>query len=77
MDSKNKQAYLNHSMITFHVNVEEIVERLCGKIKLFSKQFFRIGTGEASDSLALDHIFICEWCIYQPFGGLMIPLKGS
>jgi len=51
------QAFLNQPLLVFHVNVEEIIQRLEQQIKKSPKQIFRIGTGEHSDSLAMDHIF--------------------
>lgn len=51
------QAFLNKPVITFHVNVEELVGKMVETIKSRPHQPFRIGTGEHSDSLALDHLF--------------------
>jgi spore photoproduct lyase len=51
------QAFLNKPIITFHVNVEEIIEKTLAALKLLSDRQIRVGTGEHSDSLALDGIF--------------------
>ncbi|MBU2514850.1 DNA photolyase [bacterium] len=64
------QAFLNKSVITFHVNVEELVETMIATIKSRPQQPFRIGTGEHSDSLALDHIFQVNPYLVDVFSGL-------
>jgi len=51
------QAFLNRPIIVLHVNVEEVIDRLKTLIDHSPEQIFRIGTGEHSDSLAIDHIF--------------------
>lgn len=51
------QAFLNKPVITFHVNVEQIFAEIAVAVKEHPERPFRIGTGEHSDSLALDHIF--------------------
>ena len=51
------QAFLNKPIITFHVNVEEIIEKTIKGLKLLADRQIRVGTGEHSDSLALDDIF--------------------
>ena len=48
------QAFLNKPMITVHANLEEILENLKNRISNRNGQLFRVGTGEHSDSLALD-----------------------
>lgn len=51
------QDYLqNNPVITLHANTEEIFDAIRKRAERFSGQTFRIGTGELSDSLALDHI---------------------
>ncbi len=64
------QAFLNKPVITFHVNVEELVETMVTTIKSRPHQPFRIGTGEHSDSLALDHIFQVNPYLVELFSGL-------
>ena len=51
------QAFLNRPIIVLHINVEDIIDRLKTEIDSSPEQIFRIGTGEHSDSLAMDHIF--------------------
>lgn len=50
------QAFLNKPVITVHANLEEILEQVRQLTSSQPNNFFRIGTGEHSDSLALDHI---------------------
>ena len=50
------QDYLkNNPVITFYTNVEEIFDQIHKRIQEQPERIFRIGTGELSDSLALDH----------------------
>ena len=48
------QAFLNKPLMTIHVNLEEILADLKNSVLEKPQQLFRIGTGEHSDSLALD-----------------------
>lgn len=51
------QDYLkNNPVITFFVNTDEIFNGIGERISKNPNKIFRIGTGELSDSLALDHI---------------------
>lgn len=51
------QDYLkNNPVITMYTNVEEIFAEIAQRIEAQPGRLFRIGTGELSDSLALDHI---------------------
>lgn len=51
------QDYLkNNPVITFYVNTDEIFAQIQSKVSKHPEKIFRIGTGELSDSLALDHI---------------------
>ncbi|MFH1654031.1 MAG: radical SAM protein [Pseudomonadota bacterium] len=51
------QSYLaNNPITTIYVNLEEIFQNISIFLKQHSDSFFRIGTGELSDSLALDDI---------------------
>ena len=51
------QDYLkNNPVITFFVNVENIFAEIAEKTRKHPDRIFRIGTGELSDSLALDHV---------------------
>jgi len=63
------QAFLNKPVITFHVNVEQILADITTAVKESPKQPFRIGTGEHSDSLALDHIFEVNPRLVELFSG--------
>lgn len=51
------QAFLNKPFIIFHLNVEEIIDSALALFEKSPERPFRVGTGEHSDSLALDHIF--------------------
>lgn len=60
------QAFHNRPLMTLYANVEEIVDRMKGFLKEHPDQYFRIGTGEHSDSLVLDQIFpVNEYLIEQ------------
>ncbi|MGA1846660.1 SPL family radical SAM protein [Deferribacter abyssi] len=48
------QVYLNHEYIKIYSNLEVVEKEI---LELNSKGRFRLGTGELSDSLALDNIF--------------------
>ncbi len=50
------QAYLNNPWISFFVNIEELFAELDCLLAESQDDFFRIGTGEFTDSLALDSI---------------------
>jgi spore photoproduct lyase len=51
------QDYLkNNPIITFYVNTDEIFDEVAKKAKAHSQRLLRVGTGELSDTLALDHI---------------------
>jgi len=50
------QAFLNKPVITVHANLEEMLEQVWQLTAEQPNTLFRIGTGEHSDSLALDHI---------------------
>lgn len=51
------QDYLsNNPVTTVYVNLEDILAEVGGFLERNSRKFFRIGTGELSDSLALDPI---------------------
>ncbi|MFH2130430.1 MAG: spore photoproduct lyase family protein [bacterium] len=64
------QAFLNKPLIVFHLNVEEIVEQAVSVIKKAAQRPFRVGTGEHSDSLALDHIFQVNPYLIETFSAL-------
>ncbi len=50
------QSYLTNPLIVVNVNIEEILDELDQKILDHPGRFWRIGTGELSDSLSLDHL---------------------
>lgn len=50
------QAYLNTPWITAYVNIEKMFAELDKALRTEPKRFFRIGTGEFTDSLALERI---------------------
>lgn len=50
------QAYLNNPWITAFVNIEKMFSELQDALKGEPHRFFRIGTGEFTDSLALERI---------------------
>ncbi|GAB4335320.1 MAG: hypothetical protein Kow0089_05030 [Desulfobulbaceae bacterium] len=50
------QAYLNNPWLSFFVNVEDLLAELDQVLTDNHKRFFRIGTGEFTDSLALDRL---------------------
>jgi len=64
------QAFLNKPFIIFHLNVEEIIEEAIAFIKKSPERPFRVGTGEHSDSLALDHVFGVNPYLVETFAGV-------
>jgi spore photoproduct lyase len=50
------QAYLNNPYLSFYVNVEDMLKELTEAFSRTPQQFWRIGTGEFTDSLALDRL---------------------
>jgi spore photoproduct lyase len=50
------QAYLNTPWLTFHVNIGQLFDELDKALAAEPERLFRIGTGEFTDSLALDRI---------------------
>ncbi|MDO5674680.1 MAG: DNA photolyase [bacterium] len=50
------QSYLNNPWLSFFVNVEDLFAELEEKLAQEPQRIFRIGTGEFTDSLALDNI---------------------
>ena len=50
------QAYLNNPWLSFFVNVEDLFSELDVALDKEPQRFFRIGTGEFTDSLALDSL---------------------
>jgi len=50
------QGYLNFPLLTIYCNIETIAERIDALARAHPQRLFRIGTGELTDSLALDAI---------------------
>ena len=50
------QSYLEYPALIIHPNLNEMFEELDRLFTQFPNQIFRIGTGEFTDSLVLDHI---------------------
>ncbi|MDD3619843.1 MAG: DNA photolyase [Desulfobulbaceae bacterium] len=50
------QAYLNTPWLSFFVNIEDLFAELDQELRSPSPRLFRIGTGEFTDSLALDRL---------------------
>jgi len=50
------QAYLNNPWLSFFVNIEDLFAELDAALAAEPERFFRIGTGEFTDSLALDSL---------------------
>ena len=50
------QAYLNNPWLSHFVNVDDLLRDLEGALLAEPNRFFRIGTGEFTDSLALDQL---------------------
>ncbi len=50
------QAYLNSPWLTFFVNIEQMFQELAEVVDGDGGKFFRIGTGEFTDSLAIDRL---------------------
>lgn len=50
------QAYLNNPYLSFFINVDELLLELSKRLMNLSSDFVRIGTGEFTDSMALDRL---------------------
>jgi DNA repair photolyase len=50
------QAYLNNPYLSFFVNTEDLLSELTETFTQYPDRFWRIGTGEFTDSLALDNL---------------------
>lgn len=50
------QAYLNNPWLSFFVNTDEMFEEIDDALRQEPRTFFRIGTGEFTDSMALDRV---------------------
>lgn len=50
------QGYLNVPTVTFYCNIEDMINELDRTLSMNQQKFFRIGTGELTDSLTFDHL---------------------
>ncbi|MFV0438491.1 MAG: radical SAM protein [Desulfopila sp.] len=50
------QAYLNNPWLSFYVNVDEMLTEIKEELAAHPDNFYRIGTGEFTDSLAIDRL---------------------
>ncbi len=50
------QAYLNTPWLTFYVNTEQLFREIDNALQAEPERIFRIGTGEFTDSLAIDRL---------------------
>ena len=64
------QAFLNKPVITVHANIDEILEQVGLRIARQPQRLFRVGTGEHSDSLALDPLLEINQQVIPFFGQL-------
>lgn len=64
------QAFLNKPVITIHANIQEILEQVRERVEAQPQRFFRVGTGEHSDSLALDPLLRINDQVIPFFGKL-------
>lgn len=71
------QEYLNNPFLTLYSNIDELLQEIDGFISR-QKSFSRLGTGELSDSLALESIFPLSEILIQHFEkreGAILELK--
>ena len=59
------QGYLNNPFLTLYTNWEELLQEIEAFVSIDRQSFLRLGTGELSDSLALESIF--------PLSQMLIP----
>ncbi len=74
------QAYLNNPWLSFFVNIEDLFAELDQALAAEPNRFFRIGTGEFTDSLALDNLTLLspklvEYMARQPNAVLELKSK--
>ena len=50
------QYYLNNPLLTVFSNLDDLKDMISERISEEPRRFFRVGTGELADSLAIDHI---------------------
>ncbi len=59
------QGYLNNPFLTLYTNWDDLIQEIDAFLSIDRQSLFRLGTGELSDSLALESIF--------PFSQFLIP----
>ena len=62
------QAYLNNPYLSFFLNVDDLFRELAGKLASYRGKVMRIGTGEFTDSMALDRITCLSKQLVSFFG---------
>jgi spore photoproduct lyase len=50
------QSYLNNPFVTFYTNLNDMFMELESLLSIYYNRFYRIGTGELTDSLTFDHL---------------------
>ena len=63
------QGYLNNPFLTLYSNLDELIQEIDLFLSGHSQSFFRLGTGELSDSLALDSIIPLSQVLIPFFAG--------
>ena len=63
------QGYLNNPLITLHCNLDDLFVELEKQLGARPDHFYRIGTGELSDSLTFDHLTELSTDLVHYFAG--------
>jgi len=76
------QAYLNKPWLTFFVNIDELLAEVRQSLETDRQRFWRIGTGEFTDSMALDKLtglsrILSEFMAGQPRAVLELKTKSA
>lgn len=72
------QSYLNNPFMVVYANAEEMLKELDDALDHLPERFFRVGTGEYTDSLVLDHLTSLSTLLVPHFAGrknAMLELK--
>ncbi len=64
------QSYLDNPALMIYTNLDQLMSEIRGKLAGAPDRFFRIGTGEMADSLALDEITHCSRQLVPFFASL-------
>lgn len=64
------QAYLNTPWLTHYVNIDQLFSELEGAKTSAERGFYRIGTGEFTDSLAIDRLTALSIPLVEYVGGM-------